>query len=323
MPVDSSVKLDSLVKILSQLDKGTRITATFLAKTIGVTDRTIYRYMTTLQHAGYPIYFDRKKMSYRFVDGFLLKQDENQTEIFHTLDLKNRILGSTPVGILTYDSTGQCVVANQAAASIAGGSCEQLLSQNYLKLESWKKAGMLKMALDVMQTGVVSSQELLLCSTFGKEVWLHCNMSRFTRNGKNFLLLVTQDFTERKRMEQSLKDSEEMLRLFVEYNPSYTFIKDEELKLVQVSKNYEQLLGKSMDQIIGKSMTELFPKDFAEKLIREDLAIIASGQKHEIEEELFGRFYSTIKFPFERGGKKYLAGFAIDITDRKTRTEQF
>ena len=74
MPKNPSDKLNSLVKILGQLDSGKRITASLLANSLGVTDRTIYRYMMTLQNAGYPIFFDREKMSYCFMDGFALNQ---------------------------------------------------------------------------------------------------------------------------------------------------------------------------------------------------------------------------------------------------------
>ena len=74
MTTKSSIKLNSLVNILGQLDSGKKLTASCLGDSLGVSDRTIYRYMMTLQSAGYPIFFDREKMSYCFTDGFTLKQ---------------------------------------------------------------------------------------------------------------------------------------------------------------------------------------------------------------------------------------------------------
>ncbi|MDD2898017.1 MAG: PAS domain S-box protein [Desulfuromonadaceae bacterium] len=317
MPPESSVKLNSLISILNQLDKGTRITATLLAESLGVTERTIYRYMMTLQNANYPIFFDRKKMSYRFVSGFSLKNAANQTEIFNVLDLKSRMLGSTSVGLVSYNAAGQCVIANNAAASMIGTSYEEVLSQNYMTLQSWKKSGLLIMAQDVMHSGRETAGEFHLFTTFDKEVWLHCSMSRFTQNGEHYLLLVVQDVTERKRMEQSIKDSEELLTLFVENSPIYTFIKDSDLKFVHVSSNYEQLLGKPIIEIVGKEMRELFPAEFAEKILLNDCAVLESDKKTEIDEEFDDKSFSTIKFPFKRGSKRFLAGYAIDITERK------
>ena len=316
MPLKSSIKLDSLVNILGQLDSGKKLTASCLGDSLGVSDRTIYRYMMTLQNAGYPIFFDREKMSYCFTDGFTLKQSE-QSEMFQALDLKSRMLGSSPVGLLSYDSSGQCVVANETAAAIVGCSREEVLNQNFLHLKSWKSSGLLIMAQDVMQTGQEQSGELRHLTTFGKDVWLGCTMSRFMQRGKYFLHLVVQDITIRKVMEAALKESEEMFRLFVENSPVYIFIKDEKLRFIQASRNYETLLGKPLHQIIGKDMPELFPKEFADQIISDDKMVLASGKRLELEEEFNGNYFTTIKFPFERGGVIYLAGYAIDITDRK------
>ncbi|MEI6209621.1 MAG: PAS domain S-box protein [Desulfuromonadales bacterium] len=321
MTQKSSIKLNSLVNILGQLDSGKKITASCLADSLGVSDRTIYRYMMTLQNAGYPIFFDREKMSYCFTDGFTLNYSD-RSEGFQALDLKSRMLGSSPVGLLSYDSSGQCVVANETAAAILGCGREQVLSQNYMHLDSWKRSGFLIMAQEVMQTGQERNGDFHLLTTFGKDVWLSCTMSRFIQNGNYFLHLVVQDITTRKMMEVALKENEEMFRLFVDNSPVYTFIKDENLRFIQASKNYETLLGKPLHQLLGKDMSELFPQEFADKIIHDDKAVLASGKRLELEEEFDGKYFTTIKFPFERGGVRYLAGYAIDITDRKNAEKQ-
>lgn len=72
MSTSSKEKLRSLISILGQLDSGRKVTSSLLAQSIGVSERTIYRYLTTLQAAGYPTYYDNNKMSYRFADVFSL-----------------------------------------------------------------------------------------------------------------------------------------------------------------------------------------------------------------------------------------------------------
>jgi PAS domain S-box-containing protein len=306
-----SIKLYALMGILRQLDNETRMTAAFLAESLGVSERTVYRYMTTLQHAGYPIYFDRERKSYRFAQGFSLKQHIDQPEIYQVLDLKSRMLGSSPVGLLAFAATGRCIVVNDAALCVLGATEDQILSQNYNDLESWRLSGLLQMAQKVMESGDELNSDFHFLTTFGREIWINANMSRITRNGKHFLLLVMQDFTERRRMEKTLAEKEAVLRLFLESSPIYAFIKDEELRYLQVSRNYERLLGKPIDQILGKKATELFPKEFAEKRIVEDLAVLSTGQVHEIVEEFNGTMFTIIKYTFARESKKYLAGYAI------------
>jgi len=54
------------------------------------------------------------------------------------------LLLNSPAGIRVFDSeSGQCVLVNQSAADIAGGSREALLDQNFRRLESWKVSGLL------------------------------------------------------------------------------------------------------------------------------------------------------------------------------------
>ena len=64
-------------------------------------------------------------------------------------------------------------------------------------------------------------------------------------------------------------------------------------------------------------MTELFPPAFAAKIIADDWAVVSSGKELRLEEELNGRIYATIKFPIVQGDKKLLAGYTIDITERR------
>ena len=49
-------KIDALTAILKRLDTGERLTAELLAEDFQVGVRTIYRYLSHLQAAGYPVY---------------------------------------------------------------------------------------------------------------------------------------------------------------------------------------------------------------------------------------------------------------------------
>jgi PAS domain S-box-containing protein len=127
---------------------------------------------------------------------------------------------------------------------------------------------------------------------------------------------------ERNRTEQALKESEEKFRLFMEHSPIYVFFKDEKIRALQLSKNYEKMLGRPLDELIGKTMDDLFPSALARSMIEDDKRIIREGKPIEVEEELNGRSYYTLKFPIFREGKPaFLAGFTMDITERKRAEE--
>lgn len=118
--------------------------------------------------------------------------------------------------------------------------------------------------------------------------------------------------------EEALRNSEEIFNQFLLHSPIYVFFKDAQIRSLKLSANYEKWLGKPMHDLIGKNMAELFPSDFAKKIVADDQRILQEGKMVELEEEFEGKFYSTIKFPFQVADKtQYLAGFTIDITDRK------
>lgn len=136
-------------------------------------------------------------------------------------------------------------------------------------------------------------------------------------SGNERTSIIFRDITERKKTEQALKWNEAIFNQFMEYSPIYVFFKDENIRSLRLSRNYEELLGKPMDELLGKTMNEIFPSDVAEKMIEDDLQVLREGVKVEVEEEVNNRHFSTIKFPIQLEGKpKFLAGFTIDITDR-------
>jgi len=135
-------------------------------------------------------------------------------------------------------------------------------------------------------------------------------------------VIVMRDITRRIQAEQLLRNTEEIFRLFMEYSPVYVFFKDERLRTLRLSRNFEQMLGKPLDSLLGKSMTELFPAELAESMMEDDRRILREGKPVQVEEELAGRFYSTVKFPIElEGGTKYIAGFTMDITEKRLAEE--
>ncbi len=120
-----------------------------------------------------------------------------------------------------------------------------------------------------------------------------------------------------RRAEEALRESQEIFQQFMEHSPTYVFFKDESIRALRLSRNYEQLLGKPLSELIGKNMDDLFPSDLAKSMIEDDKRILREGKPIVVDEEFNGRFFTTIKFPiFHEGAARYLAGYTIDVTER-------
>jgi len=134
-----------------------------------------------------------------------------------------------------------------------------------------------------------------------------------------------REITKQKSMEKELtktkelaQESEAIFNQFLKHSPIYVFFKDDQIRTVRLSENYEKMLGMSIKDLLGKSMNDLFPSDLAKSMVADDMRILQEGKVIEIEETLNGKNYYTMKFPINIEGKpRYLAGFTMDITERK------
>jgi len=127
-----------------------------------------------------------------------------------------------------------------------------------------------------------------------------------------------QDITKLKQTEAALNEKNEMFKAFMENSPVYVFFKDINIRAIELSRNYEKMLGMPIKDLLGKNMDDLFPSELAKSMVQDDQRILQEGKPIEVFEEFNGKHYSTIKFPMLKDEKpNMLAGFTVDITERK------
>ena len=161
-----------------------------------------------------------------------------------------------------------------------------------------------------------SERELDLLSLVGQQI------SVAVKNAKLYDA-AQKELAERKRVEEALLQSNEIFGSFMENSPIYVFFKDVNIRAIRLSRNYETMLGRPIAELLGKNMEDLFPSELAKSMVADDMRILKEGKKVNVEEELNGRVYSTIKFPVQIEGKpRYLAGYTIDITKHKKAEEE-
>ena len=134
------------------------------------------------------------------------------------------------------------------------------------------------------------------------------------------LLRVLNTAVERRRAEDALQESENLFSLLMHQTPVYLFIKEvtsTESRVLRASDNFEQMVGIRGSDMVGKTMSELFPPELAAKISADDWAVVSKGETVSLEEELNGRSYTTIKFPIALAGRSLLAGYTVDVTDRR------
>lgn len=177
---------------------------------------------------------------------------------YHELsDLNRAIVQSSPIGISVYRKDGQCIEVNQSGADIVGGTIDTMLKQNFQTIQSWKKSSMLELAERTLRTGRQHATVVHITTTFNKDIWLSCIFSPFMKSGERHLLLMIEDVTEKKIVEERLAEVNNLFNLSAEMIGVADF--DGYFKLLNPA--WTRTLGWELDELIGKRFIEYVHPD--------------------------------------------------------------
>ncbi|HVY26655.1 MAG TPA: AAA family ATPase [Polyangiaceae bacterium] len=132
---------------------------------------------------------------------------------------------------------------------------------------------------------------------------------------------------ERKRAEDALRSSQDLLHGIVDNSRTLIYVKDLEGRFLLVNRHLAEVLQRDRESLLGKTDFDLFPHEQASAYRTVDLRVLTGGVPVEAEELGTSpdgvHTYLSVKSPlFDPNGKTYgLCGISTDITERK-RTEE-
>jgi PAS domain S-box-containing protein len=219
--------------------------------------------------------------------------------------------------VFIHDRDFRIVRANRAYQRRAGIPFKALIGRPYYEVFP-KNDGPLPGCLHAIETGEDGADEEVTYA--GRIYRSRASPVHDEAGGYLYSVHTMEDVTERREVEQQLLESRELLLAFIAHSPIYAFIKEvspKESRVLAASDNFIDMIGIHGKDMIGKTMAQLFPPDFASKITADDWHTASTGEVLHLDEELNGRSYLTIKFPIPQGARTWLAGYTIDITERK------
>ena len=165
----------------------------------------------------------------------------------------------------------------------------------------------------------------------GSVRWVEAFSNYIEFQGRRALQVIVIDVTERKRVQDKLKESQEMLSLVIETIPQFVYWKDKESRYIGCNANFARVAGvESPEEIVGKTDYDLaWTREQAEAYIKTDREVIETGQPIHglVEKQLQAggreRWIETTKVPLHdaRGEIIGVLGTFQDITERRERED--
>jgi len=237
-----------------------------------------------------------------------------------------------PDFVAIVDEKGKILAVNDAAEKVGGFKRKEFVGKNFLTadiLTSKSKAVTVKNLAKRMIGARIRPYEIELVTRDGEKKWGEVSATKIEYKGRPANLAVFRDITERKKMEEELRESEERYRTLIDDAPIGILNVDLEGTITFINKKIEEVSGYSRKEVVGKSGFELgMFDDETLKILAERMRAILEGETPRLLEtrfkskdgrwiwvEMQGRAIKEQEVPVG------LQLIASDITERKRADE--
>ena len=160
----------------------------------------------------------------------------------------------------------------------------------------------------------------------GEELSFEINAHLFEFNGKNVVLSIARDITQRKKIEKDLKDSREKYKHLVEDISDVVYSLDEYGNILYISPTVKMLSGYTSEELTGKNIRNIIhPEDF--DYVWDKLKNHSAGSEIELDFRIVTssdgvKWTRTLGTPvFQKGKFECIRGALREITSRKKEEE--
>ena len=238
--------------------------------------------------------------------------------------------------IMVIDDEGKIVFWNEAAGKMFGYSKENAIGKDLHKLLAPQryyqdfKRGFAE--FNQSGSGAIMGHALQMTAIRGnnEEFPVEISISKMKIKDKWHAVGMVRDITEQLQAREMQTKLVSQYTAMINTVPALIYIKDKELKYVEVNETFCTLIGKTKSEIIGKTVIDVYPPDIAEIQGKLDLNIINEGKSiinHEVKVSYFRdeeTWISITKVPLknDKGEIIGLVGMIQDVTEHHKSRDQ-
>ncbi len=274
----------------------------------------------------------------------LRKEHQSVEESLSESEEKYRNLVESSMDAIYIYQDNAITYLNPAALKLFGAETpEQIIGKTPFDIvhSDYHQAVKERITILVKEEMPVSALEEKVVQLNGNLVDVEVTASPFPFKGKQAIQVIMRDISERKRIQNSLVESQALYHSFVEHLPASVFRKDAEGRYVFVNSLFCQLKGLTTDEIIGRTPAELaeyeqsienqrvpgmmgVQRTLDDQGSQHHQQIMETGEAIQLIEEYLQkdgsiRYYQVIKSPvFDSNGKTIgTQGVQFDVTESR------
>ena len=182
--------------------------------------------------------------------------------------------------VFTADKEARLTFMNEGVLPILGFRPEELLGSQYLDYVEGADRAFLESVIDKVTSGeVIQAARLPLRARDGAEVFLDLKINPIVVGDTvTGAVGVARDVTEQVRAEQSLRESEERYRIFVETSPNAVLTADFHGEILFANTSSVNMTGVPREELIGRNIDDFLAPEEVESVDEDFKAALESGR---------------------------------------------
>lgn len=220
-----------------------------------------------------------QELSNDLVYGILsLRAREERKKAREALKFSQFALDQSSDGVFWIDNKARFLYVNEAACSSLEYTKEELLALSVTDIDPGFSAEQWPAHWEDLKQNASTSFETLHRTKAGRIFPVEVLGDLHEYNGQEVHCVFARDITERRKIEESLREKEEKFRSLVEHTSDWFWELDSEHRLSYSSPRIFDFIGFTNQEVLGKTPFELMPPEEAERL-KEPLTRMLQSQQ--------------------------------------------
>ena len=216
-----------------------------------------------VEHAGWVLFEDSILIISCLRGQTEMRQIAEHTANLDASEARYRVVtDSASDAIITIDEASTIHFVNQAAEKIFGYAASELIGEKLYKLipermHKMHEAGMKKYLATGKRKLSWQSVEVPAVRKDGGEFLIEISFGEYVHNDKKIFTAVMRDITARKRAEETLRKSEEYLKLFKLANDAIIIFEPETETILEVNDFAARMFGYEREEFVGGKLERI------------------------------------------------------------------